>query len=81
MHNDEIKGEETGGTRPTPLQFDPDKYRSEIESFDITEVQKQELLATLWLIMRGFVEPGFSVDVCAALLDEPVSLSGGDEVR
>lgn len=53
--------------RPASLQLDPAKYRAEVDDFDITEAQKQELLLTLWSIMRSFVELGFSVDVCGAL--------------
>ncbi len=80
MRNDDNKGGDIDSVQSAALQFDSDKYRSEVEQFDITEAQKQELLATLWSIMRGFVELGFSVDVCAALLDEPVPLFDGDEV-
>ena len=58
-----------GISRPGALQLDPARYRAEIDLFDITEEQKRELLATLWSIMRSFVELGFTVDVCAALVD------------
>lgn len=54
---------------PPVLQFDAAKYRAEVDLFDITEAQKQELLLTLWSIMRSFVEFGFTVDVCAVLND------------
>ena len=50
--------------------FDPAKYRAEVDAFDITEEQKQELLLILWSIMRSFVELGFNVDVCSALLTD-----------
>lgn len=58
----------TGST--SPLSFDPTRYRTEVDQFDITEEQKQELLTILWSIMRSFVELGFDVDVCAALLSD-----------
>lgn len=66
---------------PRPcLQFDPAKYTAEIDRFDITEVQKQELLLTLWSIMRSFVELGFTVDVCGALWDDPSPFPDDAEV-
>ncbi len=80
MQNDDNKGGDADSVQPAALQFDPDKYRSEVEQFDITEAQKQELLTTLWSIMRSFVELGFSVDVCAALLDEPIPFPDDVEV-
>lgn len=58
-----------GITQPGGLQLDPARYRAEVDLFDISEEQKRELLATLWSIMRSFVELGFTVDVCAALMD------------
>lgn len=68
-------------TRFASLQFDPAKYRAEVDGFDLTEAQKQELLLTLWSIMRSFVELGFTTDVCAALLRifSPIPCDG--EVR
>ena len=42
--------------------FDPDKYRSEIDDFDLTDEQATELLQTLWNIMYTFVEIGFGGD-------------------
>ena len=79
MRNDDNKGGDADSVRPAALQFDAEKYRSEVEQFDITEVQKQELLTTLWSIMSSFVDLGFSVDVCAALLD-PVPFPDNGEV-
>lgn len=70
-----------GATRPASLNFDPAKYRAEVDQFDITEAQKLELLNTLWSIMRSFVELGFTVDVCAALLDDNNPIPGDDELR
>lgn len=45
------------------LALDPDKYRAQIDAFNISEDQKRELLETLWSIMRLFVELGYSVEV------------------
>jgi hypothetical protein len=44
------------------LQFDPGKYREHVDDLDLTEVQKAELLKTLWWIMATFVDLGFRVD-------------------
>ena len=62
------------------LQFDPAKYAAEMDLFDITEAQKQELLLTLWSIMRSFVELGFTVDVCEALWSDATLFPGDAEV-
>ena len=67
-------------TRPASLQFDPAKYRAEVDGFDITEEQKQELLLTLWSIMRSFVELGFTVDLCGALLNDPISIPNNSDL-
>ena len=67
--------------RPVAFQFDPAKYHTELDDFDLTEEQKQELLAVLWSIMCSFVELGFSVDVCTALLGDASPIPEGDELR
>ncbi len=43
-------------------EFNPDEYREHIEAFDLTREQQDELLLTLWNIMKSFVEMGFGVD-------------------
>ena len=67
--------------RPASLSFDPSKYRAEVDQFDITEAQKQELLITLWSIMRSFVELGFNVDICAALLADHSPIPLDEQLR
>ena len=47
---------------PAPLPLDADKYRPYLEEFDLTEDQKDELLLTLWHILRTFVDIGFGLD-------------------
>lgn len=56
--------------RPASVSVDISRYRAEVDQFDITEEQKQELLVILWSIMRSFVELGFDFDVCSALLSD-----------
>ena len=63
------------------LPFDPAKYSAELGTFDLTEAQQQELLLTLWSIMRSFVEFGFTVDVCAALLSDINPIPANAEVE
>lgn len=68
--------------RPVSFQFDPARYRAELDAFDLTDAQKNEMLATLWSIMCGFVELGFSVDVCTALLgDDMPTIPDTSELR
>jgi hypothetical protein len=50
------------------LRFDPGKYRAHVDDLDLTEVQKAELLKTLWWIMATFVDLGFQVDSVQCLL-------------
>ncbi len=45
-----------------PLALDPDKYRDHLEEFDLTPEQQNELLETLWHILRTIVDIGFGLD-------------------
>ena len=45
-----------------PLALDPDEYREDLDQFDLTKEQQDEMLAVLWNIMRTFVEIGFGLD-------------------
>ena len=45
------------------LALDPARYWAELDSFDMDDARKHELLETLLSIMRLFVELGFAVDV------------------
>ena len=67
--------------QPTAFQFDPDRYRAELDEFEISEDEKQALMATLWDIMCRFVELGFSVDVCTALLGDASTIPADNELR
>jgi len=67
---------------PSELELDVAKYGAEIDDLDMTEAQKRELLETLWSVMRSFVELGFSVDVCGALLDAgEISIPSDGDVK
>lgn len=86
MNNPSVSGpddprEATGAltSMPAALELDAAKYAPYVDDFDITDDQKQELLKTLWAIMRSFVELGFSVgaaDICAQLFEEFNAASG-----
>lgn len=60
--------------------FDPSRYSADMEEFDLTEEQERELLATLWSIMRSFVELGFEGDVGSTLFPEVRRIPGTDEL-
>lgn len=45
-----------------PSAFDAEEYLPYVAEFDLTEEQASELLATLWEIMKAFVDLGFGVD-------------------
>lgn len=65
---------------PISLSVDPARYRAEVDAFDITEEQKQELLAILWSIMRSFVELGFDFDVCGAVFNDDNTIPVADDL-
>jgi hypothetical protein len=48
-------------------EFDPGKYRAELEGFDLTREQEDELLKVLWSIMYSFVQLGFDVKNCGQI--------------
>ena len=51
--------------------IDFDAYAPYLDDMQLTDQQKREFLITLYSIMRSFVELGFSVDLCAQLLELP----------
>lgn len=59
---------ETLGRADDRCELDPSDFVSELDSFDLSEDQKKELLLTLWNIMRSFVDIGFRVDVLEHIL-------------
>lgn len=74
-HDHTSKTQDTKKTQAcaAPLVLNPDRYRAHLEGFDLTKEQEDELLSTLWDIMRTFVEIGFgldSVQVVSLLMSE-----------
>lgn len=52
------------------MRCEPDIYREDIASLNLTREQEDELLQTLWEIMRTMVEIGWGVDTINSLLPE-----------
>lgn len=52
------------------MKCDFDTYRSDIAALNLTENQENELLQTLWEIMRMFVEMGHGVHSINSILPE-----------
>ena len=44
------------------LALDPERYRSYLESFEMSQAEQDELLQTLWNILSTFVDIGFGLD-------------------
>lgn len=52
----------------TPKEFEQreqlyTKYRQYVDSFDITEEQKKELVRTVWKMMEPIVDQAFGIDI------------------
>lgn len=45
-----------------PPKCDIEKYREQVEVFDLTTEEEDELIKSLWMIMAAFVDIGFGVD-------------------
>lgn len=45
------------------------QYKEDLTEFELNEAQIDELLQTLWSIMRRFVEMGFDVDILGQFIE------------
>lgn len=66
------------------LEFDAAEYLPHMEEFDLTEEQATELLATIWEIMKAFVDLGLGVDSIHQIFPELGRFSGeleADQVK
>ena len=52
------------------MRCQPDIYRADIASLNLTREQEDELLQTLWEIMRSMVEISWGVDNINSLLPD-----------
>ncbi len=69
-------GLETSLSHVSPLDIDPANYMEHVDHFDMTEAQKLELLRCLFIIVRGFVEMGFTGNICEQIFgDSNIALS------
>ena len=59
-----------------PLALDPEEYRKDLEEFDLTKDQQDELLEVLFNIMRTFVEIGFGLDSVQMFSTATIARSG-----
>ncbi len=76
---------EDASWQAAPL-FDPFDYLDDLKDLDLTHEQKLDLLATLWDMLRGFIEMGVdlrSVDPCGQIFKgiDPMCRSGRDDVK
>lgn len=52
------------------LILEPDHFRADLEAFQLTREQENELLQTLWNIMAAFVDIGWGVDTVQMFLPD-----------
>lgn len=57
------------------MKCNPDDYRDEIAEFGLTKEQEDELLLTLWEMMRMCVEIGYGVDVIHNMFNGLIEIS------
>lgn len=89
--NDKLPLPGDSGASDVPLgpspRLDIEKYREHMDGLDLTEVEQEELLRTLWWIMASFVQLGFGVDSVQSVLpafaeaSSPVALNGVDKLE
>ena len=63
------------------LQLDPDIYRGYLDEYDMSHEQQNELLETLWHIMRSFVELSFDLDNVELFSNEKDQDSGNQAIN
>lgn len=63
-------GPEASLSHVSPLDIDPANYMEHVDHFDMTEAQKLELLQSLFIIVRCFVEMGFTGNICEQIFGD-----------
>lgn len=71
-------GLETSLSHVSPLDINPANYMEHVDHFDMTEAQKLELLQHLFIIVRGFVEMGFTGNICEQIFGDSLIASPSD---
>lgn len=83
----ENQGREDDGSIETPgpdyprLELDPEDFRDEMDEWDCSEAQKQELLRIIWEVVRSCVELELNVNVIQILLPDIFHKSAKDSVN
>lgn len=60
------------------MNCNPDDYREDIAAFNLTREQEDELLLTLWEMMRAMVEMGWGVDNINRILPQLEEITDQD---
>lgn len=55
--------------------FDAERYAPLVSGFDMTEAQRIELLQSLFIIVHGFVELGFTGNICEQIFGDSENAS------
>lgn len=69
----------TGAVRWSPPPPDIEKYKGDLDEFDLSDEDKAELIRALWSILAGFVDLGFGTAPVQAVLQPLLTLGQGDE--
>lgn len=65
------------------MPFDPDRYHTHLDAFELTEAQSLDLIRTVHSIMESFVDTAFGVhpvQTCLALQKQTISKSPSEIV-
>ena len=66
------------GTGFKALKLDVAKYQAYLDSADLTEAEKRQFLETMWNLMVGFIDLGFSIEpeeTCGQISEAASNLS------
>lgn len=64
-----------------PLKLNEQDYLEHLDTFDLTDAQKSELLQTLWNIMSRMVDIGWGVDSLHLMLPELFNAPANDNTE
>lgn len=61
---------EASGSGVSPLDLNPAAYAGHLDHLEMTDAQKFDLLQSLFIIVRGFVEMGFTGNICEQIFGD-----------
>ncbi len=67
----------------TLMPPDPEQYRKHVQHFDLTDMEQDELIHTVYTIMESFADRAFGVDPAQLCIDLKISKdasSNGDVI-